>query len=42
MEKYKWCRDVDYNKVEQDSFEAHKHAAAAVGNPEPLSDDDDE
>ena len=42
MEKYKWCRDVDYNKVETDSYEAHKHAALAVGKEAPPSDDDDE
>lgn len=42
LEKYRWCRDVDYNKVETDSYEAHKHAALAVGKEAPPSDDDDD
>jgi hypothetical protein len=36
MEQYRWCRALDYNSVEQVSFDAHAFAASAVGNPAPL------
>ena len=26
VEKYKWCRDVDYNQIEKDSEDAHEFA----------------
>jgi len=26
VEKYKWCRDVDYNQIEKDSEDAHDFA----------------